>query len=290
MQDIDFDELDRAVNSVSGTDTSDTTNSSANPVVTPRPDTPASPAARRSSGRFMDVVHPSSDMRPPARTISSPSDTPTQASTQPTTKPTAATTTETADSFQWPDPIEMAGTQSESEAAPTTPEPSIEESPAQPLDSPFLPDAKVEKRPLGSPPAFDFSNMNEPDEPQKSETTMPSDDDAPMPAELNEDIVKLEETETPVEPPATTAAESTASTPAAEEPIGPTSITQQYKEQPSTTQQPSGAIYDTETYHQPLAHTEKKHSGILVIIWIVALILVGGGAGAGVYFFVLPML
>ncbi len=69
MKDIDFDELDRAVNSVLSSD---------EPVAVapesaeePAPEAPVesststlpSPAERRRKGRFMDVVHPSSDMR-----------------------------------------------------------------------------------------------------------------------------------------------------------------------------------------------------------------------------------
>lgn len=73
MKDIDFDELDRAVHSATNGGNSksdDNTRSEPAPVdnesITPasspvRP--PVSLATRRSSGRFMDVVHPSSDMR-----------------------------------------------------------------------------------------------------------------------------------------------------------------------------------------------------------------------------------
>ena len=80
MQDIDFDEIDRAVSSVTSSSTE--TNSpdkneattsgftSISTPITPReaPTSFGSPAARRSTGRFMDVVHPSSDMRPTAST------------------------------------------------------------------------------------------------------------------------------------------------------------------------------------------------------------------------------
>ena len=69
----------------------------------------------------------------------------------------------------------------------------------------------------------------------------------------------------------------------------PTSITQQYTEQASSTDE-SGAIYDTTAYHQPLTHTARKKSGAWVIVWILLLIILGGGAGAAVYFFVLPLI
>jgi hypothetical protein len=276
MQDIDFDELDRAVNSVTRPEAPEESRTSYIPVAA-RPAS-SSPAARRSSGRFMDVVHPSSDMRPQTSSDALP---------QPAPAAEAETPAEPTDSFQWPDPIELSGTHSEE--TPVEAEQPAEETPVQPLDSPFLPDAKVEKRPLGNPVASDFATNEESEEPV-AETPAETKEDTPLPVELHEDIVKLEEAETPIEEPEATIPEFTPSTPVVEAPSGPTSITQQYKEQPSTAEQPSGAIYDTEAYHQALSHPEKKHSSILVIVWILALILVGGGMGAAVYFFVLPML
>ena len=71
MQDIDFDELDRAVNSVS---TADVPVSESVPVAVnsgthaaevhaPTTSPSSTPAVRPTTGRFMDVVHPSSAMR-----------------------------------------------------------------------------------------------------------------------------------------------------------------------------------------------------------------------------------
>ena len=74
-----------------------------------------------------------------------------------------------------------------------------------------------------------------------------------------------------------------------QEPTGPTSITQQYKEQPSSNQQ-SGAIFDTESYHQPVIKPAHKKSSWLIIVWILLLVLLGAAAGWAVYTFVLPML
>ncbi|HEV7930164.1 MAG TPA: hypothetical protein VGP12_08550, partial [Nitrosospira sp.] len=99
MKDLDFDELDRAVNSLmsdvskADTSTSDTeqkektldltptAGSGASTPTTPAPvapqapaptvvppqktTTPLAPLASRRGGRFMDVVHPSSDMKKP---------------------------------------------------------------------------------------------------------------------------------------------------------------------------------------------------------------------------------
>lgn len=62
------------------------------------------------------------------------------------------------------------------------------------------------------------------------------------------------------------------------------SIPQQYKEQPSTGDQSSGAIYDTENYHEPLSHPAKKKSGWMWVIWILLILIIGAGGGAAIYF------
>lgn len=262
MQDIDFDEIDRAVSSTMGTKPA--------PASVPVNDAPApaapatdegTPATRRSSGRFMDVFHPSSDMRPavPERSAPRQSETPVRtAEPAPVTPPAPATNDDA-----WPDPLDFHGFKDESE-----PEaPAAEEAPA-PLESPFLSDAKVEKRPLGA-----FSAV-------ESAMSAPATEPTPEP-EAPAAPVTEPAPEMPVEAPA----------PVEEVPSSiPASITQQYKEQPSTTDQPSGAIFDTEAYHQPLAHPTKSKSGLWVVLWIVGLIVVGGGLGAAVYFFVLPVL
>jgi len=305
MQDIDFDELDRAVNSVSNpTPPSIPESPSVSvPVSQPKPALSSIPAARRSSGRFMDVVHPSSDMRGasvPER--SAPRDVPVKPTFEDTftqtPSPVASSSVATPSkptSAEWPDPLDFQGFSLEETPVSSTPTPAptpkveepAEETPAQPLESPFLSDAKVEKRPLGA-----FSTSDEP-----AETPTLSSEPEETPLLEAPDEVDLLEAESYVPSPSVTQISepeeeipTPAPTPIVEEHQGPTSITQQYKEQPSTADQPSGAIYDTEAYHQPLVHAPKKKSGALVIVWIAALILVGAGAGAAVYFFVLPML
>ena len=337
MQDIDFDEIDRAVSSVRGRDTTPTPD-----VVAPResiqaPDVESretlseafssSPAARRSTGRFMDVVHPSSDMRPNGGNDRSPAPAAASFHSEEVVSEKSETTNRSepaaisSSAFHWPDPIEVA------ESAPIeeipTPEPVLEQvteptsSPvpvtplveddldliddedeeATPLESPFLSDAKVEKRPLGAfstaDSSLDLPLLEDFPAPTASLALAPApeieQETADVPAELHPDLLLLdthsEDEEVPELLP-----EHTETVPENEIPTGPTSITQQYKEQPSTVSQPSGAIFDTEAYHQPLTHTPKKRSRAVIIVWIVALILVGGGIGAGIYFVVLPML
>jgi hypothetical protein len=66
---------------------------------------------------------------------------------------------------------------------------------------------------------------------------------------------------------------------------GPTSIPQQYREEPNTGDKDNGGIYDTDSYHQPLAHPAKKKSGWLWVLWIVIILIIGAGGGAALYFF-----
>ena len=329
MQDIDFDEIDRAVSSVSNTNTGGAV--SATPVIAPTPvvSEPASmpvetvapmpvvpsPAARRSTGRFMDVVHSSSDMRPTR--ISAPS-APSLHREEVAERPSVAARQEptaiASSAFHWPDPIEAAQPAAvpavEPVSAPSSDAELLNsEDFAAPLESPFLTNAKVEKRPLGafSDADSDMSLIEDPIPFSGNETSQfdtssevspeveallaetetieaqPEQEEAPLLLEAHTEEVSAPAWTAPVAPEPTVLAVE-------DVPVGPTSITQQYTEQPADTNQASGSIYDTESYHQALVHTPKKHSSVLIIVWIIALILVGGGIGAGVYFVVLPLL
>ena len=312
--DFDFDELDKAVNSALGGTSSDDSNVQASEsapksddasVPAPKPaEEPAKeasppatpPAVRRSGGRFMDVVHPSSDMRanapasvpvPPVFNRSEPTPTP---ATTPTPKPVESKQDDDILGEDW----------------------------NQPLESPFLPDAKVEKRPLGGlvPSQIDFDELElleEPDDPrieahampdpidfaqQNGHVELPEEDAAlivPEPAAQKEEAQPAKPVEAKTDDYGAGYGEgSFQEAPSRglapeEEPAGPASIQQQYKEQPSTAPE-SGSIYDTEAYHKPLIPNAKRKSGIMVIVWILALILIGGGLGAATYFYILPML
>ena len=306
MSDIDFDELDRAVNSATvGGDTPAFKPVVQTPIVPEAPTinrvertslsplspgsstapgaTPVSiaPAARRSSGRFMDMVHPSSDMRSqaPNTTIGN------RPERVPQVKPEAPVLV-TAEPPAW----------------------------NEPLESPFLADAKVEKRPLGGGDAiateadaivdsFDFQGLlDEPEEelleaPELQErieaTTLPDPIDfatMAVAADKIEEFATIQEPtpelEIVTEQPALL---SQALQTAVEQPIGPTSITPQYKEQASSNQE-SGAMYDTESYHQAVTAPIKKKSGWFTVLWILLLVLLGAGGGWAVYTYVLPML
>lgn len=390
MKDLDFDELDRAVNSlmsdVSKADTStseqkektlDLTSTTASaagappkeapttapiqapaPVATPSPKvtTPSAPLATRRGGRFMDVVHPSSNMkkqdqaRPtsrqgitvaPRETFDAAPDLTSAAASVPAVppavdqpKPQATVDEHPAAVSEWPDPLEMADFKKQVSTPETSVAPEPDPAPLEtplvppspdtesttpdrpPLESPFLPDTKVEKRPLGA----GTLSTDEPDraplltadiektvsDPNDQLPAVPKDVEPILPEELHHELVAIEsdantmhtddEVSNVSEPLSerekeenNSKKENRVKLPVVESddtsvPSGPTSIPQQYREEPSTGDKENGAIYDTDSYHQPLAHPAKKKSGWLWVVWIVLILLVGGGAGAALYF------
>lgn len=326
MSDFDFDEIDKAVNGALESDTPAEPRGSLDSSRDEATAQPASiaPAARRASGgRFMDMVHPSSVMRGGSSTATpSPLRTHTAAPISRLPEPPVL--------FNTPQnsPSQDVSAQPEEVAKPEVqkPQPEIAQTPdtslgdyettddwSAPLESPFLPGAKVEKRPLGgtaepTPFSLEDTLFDEPKddllEAPEEELKIEAPDDLRLEATTFPDPIDFSQSleaaapaaEAPapvIEQPAV--AELVFDEPiepvkqADEVPVGPTSITQQYKEQSAATQE-SGAIFDTESYHQPLAHPVKKRSGAWVILWIFLLVLLGAGVGAGFYFYVLPMI
>ena len=349
MKDIDFDELDRAVNSLMSTAPGDETPASEDSiaqVVTPVPDTttigmdmpqpevvvsepplapvihdeselsqtyspePAAPAAAPTvrRGRFMDVMSGNRDTKRPQSAsmvsreapVLQPATSLAPAETNPDvqlTQPDEATTEEPAPQDQIAPfieaPVEEIVTESDE---------------AAPLVSPFLPDAKVEKRPLGRPadaiPAVDLaaelsSAVTEVPAAPVNDSISPNEDaqlpEQPLPAELGSELLSIETAsdtitqEVPTTPGAIPQPEMSQPEPAVV-PAEPetaraaavTSIPQQYKvQQPiESAEAPAGAIYDT----QPLAHPAKKKPGWLWAVYILVIALVGAGGGAAVYY------
>lgn len=323
------------------------------------------PASRRS-GRFMDVVPkkptqqqapsrptsregvtiaPRPDVEPSTVSSTPAANLPIQPTTPVLSTPetTPSVPEAAAPASDWPDPIDMHSFVRQKEEAPASTTPSVDEkskpeevlveqpakekeSADQPLSSPFLPDAKVEKRPLGSAapmvpmiaPEHELQQTATPDDSEAQLPAKPSDVQEP-PEEFRGDLMQVEadthmgvpktdqthpinekpEDENPVSPDLNTSEKSseTKETPkpvevpmsedeksSSDSHVGRISIPQQYKEQPSSGEKESGAIYDTDTYHQPLAHPAKKKSGWLWVLWIVLILIVGAGAGMALYF------
>ncbi len=358
MKDIDFDELDQAVNSLMSSSEEATPNpeSSAipSPVSTPQPiqtsqtgvtaDVPmptssvntATPAVRRA-GRFMDMVHSSSDMRnrpttipsregvaiaPPRSTakqepaVAEPASEavesqPSETVAAPLAAETQSIVAPSVDATNMPDPLEVdVAPKTDSATEDTTTSVDVPQPDAlvnQVNESPFLTDAKVEKRPLnsdplaGTPPLVDLEaelkNDTSTDEEDKENSTQANGEDeppaVPQVPELSSDLVAIEageKTESVVD--ATQTEESSkddqtpqgdASKESSNKPTGPTSIAQQYKTSESTGDKTHAAIYDATEYPTPLAHPAKKKSGWLWIIWVLVLLAIGCGGAVTLY-------
>lgn len=320
MSDIDFEELDKAVNNLVGkkeTDViQDTSVVPSNPEA--NPETPAETPAlqphisQKPKGRFMDVLHPSSDMTgkntplPPRKVVSplnnfiSPPPEDAQPSVSP---PPVQNNNETAFKSDWPDPIE-AGQQAEAE---------------KPAPAPlFLPDTKVEKRPLGGFGADAMQGVEPGSEPKTSPET-PA-EPVSLPPELEADLVAIEEgnsfpdleeapetkeknDEKPITPPRENAEkpEVVPRVPPSEKKpeeklsglLAAGSIPQQYKptaapEEPA----PNHPIFfDADHYDSSLAQNThaKKPGSTSVFQWIfiiVGLLLLGATLGAALFVFV----
>ena len=287
----------------------------------------------RRSGRFMDVVHPSSDMRtdtssPVRPTAASPRPTvsrtgltldPTftqSSNSAPASDTTAADSTAVTDT-DLVDPSESLDDTTENLNTSIQAELNQESSYSSDVsNTPFLTDAKVEKRPLGGAQGLaETSDESEtqatPEAPAgegyKAESQEDDTQTAPsrvVQAELRSDLISLESDDTsasyqtptddaakgqPVITPdseADTKQQVVAqpdATPLAQ-PVGPIAITQQYKQEPSSSPTESGSIYDTADYHQPLAHPQKKSSGWMWVVWVLVLLVLGAGSGAAAYF------
>ncbi len=275
MTDIDFDELDKAINSlVSGDSKKGTATATipatpvapvepAVPVLTPAPATPAaSPTPSltvptppsRPQGRFMDVVHPSSDMRPG---LNIPDRSPREGIT--ITPPSAP---EPVIPKPEPEPAEDPPAPQDTPVEPAVPVPTP--TPVA-TESPFLKDAKVEKRPLGG-----LSEAVE----------RTPDTDSPLPDELQPDVLSLES-----DNPQNQTMGDTISTELSN-PI----VQSHTQDLPADNQENPEPMYNAGTYQPVLSHPAKKKAGWLWVLWIVIILLAGVGAGAAMYFFVLPLL
>ena len=326
MSDFDFDELDKAVSSaLGGSDelqkeaaqrsepqpqSQPESQPESEPTSEPRRATPPPAARRGPSGRFMDMVHPSSDMRTKTATDTASGTSSASSTNSVVTDTTTASSRAGVVSAGLPKPPVFTdfNTRQSNGGAKTSPSDW-----SKPLESPFLPDAKVEKRPLGGEPAPEELLLEAPDDPRLEAINLPDPIDfAAASTDINEDDAisasaefsntkpEVEAKEASVEPEDSDLPEvselaevpelrETTEEPAEDIPVGPTSITQQYKEQ-SSSETVSGAIYDTETYHQPLTPPVKKRSGAWVVLWIFLLVALGAGAGAAFYLYVLPLI
>lgn len=283
------------------------------PFMEKRP-TPVPPAASSAlvplsvrRGRFMDVVRPTAPeaRKPvPSRAVSrraaalEPSAVFTRSADHSSGDVTSASGQTpaqlgTSRSTDWPDPLAAVDFNRTAEAVMDK----------APLSSPFLPDAKVEKRPLGK--LSDADSIYEPSRAPVLGALAASDVAAgeasgdtavpppqPLPVELGQEVMAIEADTSGLSAPEFEPAEEVKTQPV--RPASPipvtsrpvaTSIPQQYKVHPKAADPSPGAIYDTAAYHQPLEYPAKKKPGWLLVIAIMLILLLGAAGGAAVYFF-----
>lgn len=316
MSDFDFDELDKAVNSLQNGESKEEAPvgvSSETPISKPvsntsdnsRPIPSLKPAPGRKPGPFMDVMHPSSNMRSQAKNPIStntitPNDDPASAKSDEPIQAPSESMTPQDNIANKPETQPAAENQEFDEDDDIS---KISEdinktlgiSGDQPASSPFINDAKVEKRPLGA-----FSDDNKNPETDQPATPQPNVADETLPAELDNDLLSIESNsvarstmpeDTPAkltDDKAENSEEKNEVQPANTTPAPATSITQQYVTKPSERDQDQKSpIYDNvETYQKTLVKKGGK-AGWLWVLWILLLIIIGAGVGAAVYFFVL---
>lgn len=210
MSDIDFVELDKAVNNL--VNKNNAKNSGAAPGATEPSKTENERTAARPSGRFMDVFHHSSDMMgksnvtqvqaetppPSPRKVINPvfNDIKTPPEVEPSPLPTPVHIDENVRKNDWPDPIDAMNTQASE--LPAEPSRDLPEKPIN-TSSLFLSDTKVEKRPLGG---FSTENAQANDgDAEKEKVPLEKESPTPhgtapaaeLPPELEADLVAIEE-------------------------------------------------------------------------------------------------
>lgn len=234
MSDIDFDELDKAVSKYVGSVSSSGAQQSANdtpsdqlPSNSPQPVAPDAVVSssnvlpkRRSSGRFMDVVHPSSDMATTKSTSEGdPKDNLSPSVERKSLQPVSedfqvesekkevevvpsndepvVKQDDTSSAHEWPDPLDLHSSSDDKEES----KDEAVEPPTPTAGNPFfLADAKVEKRPLGGlkkdAPADEAPTSLPLTEDTKKEGG-DTEKELDLPPELEKDLVAIEAGEAP---------------------------------------------------------------------------------------------
>lgn len=357
MSDLDFDELDKAVNSLMGgapstaqsqpvattnTDTNADTpsNTNAAPATPNRSQAPqASPATNRSRGQYMDVVHPAGNMRKAsqqspsrvsrhgvtvaprdtAQTVDTASDDVAQEDTE-RLPANEMPKEKTPEQDVMPDPIAFAERENTKQNAAAENEQPVAEntvSTVQPdaqnvtentdglqFTSPFLKDAKVEKRPLGAVDSTVNSVGGEEAQPvdKDSAAEEATTAAATLPAELHDEIMQIEADTTK---PVTDTSSNTSQSSSPAQPTEPIKSVEKPTESKQTDAQPNvsptmipqrpvpaapaqasddaHSMFDDQD--APLKQPAKKKSSWPIVIGAVLLLLLG--VGGGIAFFLL---
>lgn len=182
------------------------------------------------------------------------------------------------------------------------------------VETPFLTDTKIEKRPLNanplvasepSPSTLESANEQPPKTDVAASEPNLTDDVMPMPTmpheqpdvsevpELSSELVALEATgkgayeldEQPLPIKSSTDGSQKVDRHKKEAPAGPTSIAQQYQTKQSSGDTSHAPIYDASEYTEPVAHPAKKRSGWLWVFVIFLILAIGSGGAVVLYLF-----
>ena len=269
MSDFDYDELDKAMNSLSGDEpvANEAQPKSEQPTNDEKPvidvgEIPERPVVKRPTGggRFMDVVHPTSAMKLQTTAVTPEPSYPEKPETPAVVQPIPVVSEE-------PKPVEP-----EQVPIPVKPEPAVDTTGTdddsdieklsddinktlgladdKALETPFLSDAKVEKRPLG---AFSVEQAEQTDSgPVKGDISIDMTTDTPLPAELQNDLLSIESSnvikavpaEVPIEKPVETIEKPTESLEQPDEEVSVAPVPKQFHEKAGSVDQKVSPIYD----------------------------------------------
>lgn len=196
MEDFDYDELDKNVSSLGNSPAGGATR-------TDRPIPSLAGRRREAPKRFMDVVNPSSSVKPIA---TRPEKAPAPVATTVSTSPVAPTSPRVLSTPPEPaKPLQSSQQDSDLERLKQNLDQTLGVGDEKPVtESPFLPDAKVEKRPLGAFSVDDNNNTKDTQKTSANETTsdlvkdesnendFPHELKAPLPEELHDDLLTIE--------------------------------------------------------------------------------------------------
>lgn len=316
MADLDFNELDKAVNSlVSGQEKAQKSQEAIQPAVAETPS--QRPTAPRARGLMMDIVHPNAakSATTPSAESADTNDTPqssqevdttpkktevlltdgAQSSDTPQADDSHADTTETpvevAEQKRRVEPLTPSDSQQDSDDAAkksdTQSPSSSDETPKKdekfnPVQSPFIADAKVDKRPLGAPEKPSQGQDGKNDDIHSSVVLPPEYDESLL--ALESDIVDGKKGSISLKAAKANREQKKQAKLEAKKQASENKKVTESPEQSAT----MGAVYDS---HEHMTAKPKKQANSLAkgILLLIGLVILSLGVGVGVYF-VLPLL
>lgn len=197
---------------------------------------------------------------------------------------------------QDPTPAGASATEN-ADATPTSADPTATD--AQRGESPFLANARPEKRPLNAPQSADSEETQIMNPAVVSDNvandvagqSTPKDAETPGGATMHDDIHELSHELVKIEATGRMTDDEVVHPTGGQTPLGATtalatstSISQQYVQKESTGDTSHAPIYDTAEYEKTLKHPAKKQSGWWIVLGVLVLLALGSGGAVALYF------